>query len=318
MSGPPVAAPRVSVLLPTYGREELFCRALADVLAQRHPAFEVIVLDQTPAHAPETQAFLREVAPRIRHVPLARPGLMAALNRGLELARGDVVWLTDDDVQVADPTLLERHQAAHADPRIGAVAGYEHDPRRPAGTRYDPRSADPVWGWYYTAWDHDTRADVVTAPGCNVSFKRAVLEKVGGFDERFTGNAVRWENDVCLRVRGAAYRVVFEPGAKVIHQPSASSGGCENHFLLGRTPPSHDWYATYFQNMLYMTFKHLPRGAWPPVTWRLYRSHVLNRPYVGEGPAFVAARHRVFVRGALAGWRTYRAWRREAGPSPVP
>jgi glycosyltransferase involved in cell wall biosynthesis len=116
--------PRISVLVPTYQREDLLCRALADILAQRHPSFETIVLDQTPQHRPETRAFLAEVGPRIRHVPLERPGLMAALNAGLRLARGAIVWLTDDDVRIEDATLLERHEAVHADARVGAVAGY--------------------------------------------------------------------------------------------------------------------------------------------------------------------------------------------------
>jgi GT2 family glycosyltransferase len=305
------ASPRVSVLVPTYEREELLCRTLTDILAQRHPAFEVIVLDQTRQHAPETRAFLSGVASRIRRVPLAQPSLMGALNRGLELARGDLVWLTDDDVQIDDPDLLERHEAAHADATVGGVAGYEHDPRRPAGSRYDARSSDPVWGWYYSAWDHGTRADVVTAPGCNVSFKRRVLREIGGFDERFTGNAVRWENDVCLRVRRAGYRVVFEPEAKVIHAPSASPGGCENRHLLGREPQSHGWYATYFRNMLYVTFKHLPRRVWLGVAWRLYRNHVMNRPLAREGVGFLVDRHRALLLGAGHGWRSYREWRRQ-------
>jgi GT2 family glycosyltransferase len=298
--------PRISVLVPTYQREDLLCRALADILAQRHPAFETIVLDQTPRHTPETEAFLERVGPRIRRVPLARPGLMAALNEGLRRARGAIVWLTDDDVRIEDATLLERHEAVHAEGSVGAVAGYEHDPRHPEGGRYDPRSADPVWGWYYTGWNHDTRAEVVTAPGCNVSVKRAVLEQIGGFDARFTGNAVRWENDMCLRIRRAGYRVVFEPGARVIHEPSASAGGCENRHLLSRVPASHDWYASYFRNMLYVTFKHMPRAAWAPIAWRLYRQHVLNRPYLGEGLGFLARRHGALVQGALDGWRAHR------------
>ncbi len=304
-----MTAPRISVLVPTYRREELLCLALTDVLAQRHPSFEVIVLDQTGEHTAATEAFLREVASRIRHVTLARPSLMSALNRGLALARGELVWLTDDDVRIDDPTLLARHEAAHADPAVGGVAGSEHDPRRPGGGRYDARSADPGWGWYHSAWDHTTRADVVAAPGCNVSFKRAVLEAVGGFDERFAGNAVRWENDVCLRVRRAGYRVVFEPDAGVVHAPSASPGGCDNRHLLGREPQSHGWYATYFRNMLYVTFKHLPPRVWPAVAWRLYRNHVLNRPHAREGLGFLAARHRALVAGAGQGWRSYRDWR---------
>jgi GT2 family glycosyltransferase len=299
--------PRISVVIPTYGREALLCRCIEQVLAQEHPAFETIVVDQTPRHLPDTEVFLEKVKDRIRHVRLARPSLMGALNTALALARGEIVWLTDDDVQIAQRDLLARHEAAHRDPRVGGVAGYEDDPRRPGGSPYDPRSSDEVWGWYHSKWDHPVRADVVSAPGANVSFKRAVLEQIGGFDERFTGNAVRWENDVCLRVRRAGYRVIFEPDARVIHQPSGSAGGCENRHLLGREERSHRWYASYFRNMAYFSFKHMPVRTWPAVFWRLWRGHAFNRPFLGQGPAFIIRRNLAFViglgQGMAARWQ---------------
>jgi hypothetical protein len=105
--------------------------------------------------------------------------------------------------------------------------------------------------------------------------------------------------------------VVFEPDAKVVHEPSSSPGGCENRHLLGREAQSHDWYTTYFRNTLYVTFKHLPRRVWPAVAWRLYRRHVLNRPYASEGLGFLVARHRALLLGTGQGWRSYRAWRRQ-------
>jgi GT2 family glycosyltransferase len=307
--------PRISVVIPTFGREELLCRCLDDVLRQDHPSFEVIVVDQTPRHLPETEAFLRAVKDRVRHVRLERPSLMGALNKGLSLARGEIIWLTDDDVRIEQADLLTRHAEAHHDPSVGGVAGYEHDPRRPTGSQYDPRSADEIWGWYYTTWDHPVRAEVMTAPGANVSFKRAVLVKVGGFDERFTGNAVRWENDVCLRLRRAGYRVVFEPQAIVVHQPATSPGGCENRHHLGSEPSSHEWYASYFRNTAYFALKHMPVVAWPRIGWRVWREHVLNGSYVRLGPAFLLRRHYAFGlglwRGIVAGWDARQAAKRD-------
>lgn len=297
---------KVSVVIPSYGREALLCRCIEGVLKQDYPSFEVIVLDQTAQHLPATDAFLRSVQDRIRHVKLALPSLMGALNAGLRLAQGDIVWLTDDDVQIPDATLLDRHARAYADPTIGGVAGYEHDPRRPGGSAYDPRSADEIWGWYYARWDHAVRGEVVTAPGANVSFRRDLLVRVGGFDERFTGNAFRWENDLCLRVRRAGYRVVFEPEAKVVHQPSASAGGCENMHLLGREPASHGWYVSYFRNMAYVTLKHMPLGAWPRVLWKLWREHVCNRPFLRMGSRFITQRLCAFTAGI---WQGVTAWR---------
>ena len=49
-----------------------------------------------------------------------------------------------------------------------------------------------------------------------------------------------------------------------------------------------------------MTLKHLPRAVVPPLLWRLYRAHVLNRPFLRQGMGFVLRRHRAFVAGVVA------------------
>ena len=297
--------PMISVVIPTFNREAPLCRCLDDVLRQRFPRFEILVVDQTAQHEPATEAFLEQVREQIRHIKSRRIGLMPALNLALELARGEILWLTDDDARIPDGGLLDIHMREYDDQTIGGVAGFEDDPRRPSGSAYDPRSADPTWGWYFSRWDHPVRADVVAAPGCNVSFRREVLRRAGGFDETLTGNAVRWENDLCLRVRRAGYRVVFVPEARVVHQPSASVGGCDNRHLLGRDEGAHAWYVSYFRNMAYVTMKHMPPQTWPRVLWKLWRQHVCNRPFLSFGPMFQIQRHHAFLRGlrqGIAAW----------------
>lgn len=294
----------ISVVIPTFGREELLCFCLKDVLKQQHPQFETIVVDQTPRHQPETEAFLASVRDRIRHVRVKWASVTAASNAGARLASGSLLVFLDDDIEISDPNFLRQHEACYVDPAVGVVAGRVRDSQRPAGDRYDPRSLDPVWGWHHTRWDHDVRAEVVTAPGANMSCRRDLFWQIGGFDERFDGNAVRYENDFCLRVRHADYRILFEPSASVLHHYN-SPGGHENRHLFGKDEASHDWYLSYFQNMAYMTLKHMPWRTWPSVLWLLWRGHVFNRPFWKMGPQFLARRHRVFVTGF---WRGLAVW----------
>jgi glycosyltransferase involved in cell wall biosynthesis len=58
--------PLISVIIPTYGREEPLRDTLEDVLKQDYPAFEVLVVDQSPTHQPETQAYLEQLANRVK------------------------------------------------------------------------------------------------------------------------------------------------------------------------------------------------------------------------------------------------------------
>ena len=100
---------RVSVVLPTYRREELLCAALEDVLAFKYPDLEIIVVDQTPEHAPGTRAFLDAVADRVRLIRQPRPHVVTALNAGVAAARGEIVLFLDDDVRIADPDFVRAH-----------------------------------------------------------------------------------------------------------------------------------------------------------------------------------------------------------------
>ena len=301
---------KVSVVVPTYRREALLCQTLRDVLALEWSDYEVIVIDQTERHTRETEAYLADIDHRIVYLPHRPPSVVSAANRGLTAAGGEIILFLDDDISVPDRGLIAQHAENYAEASIGGVAGRVLDAERPVETRFDPRSLDPVWGFFHTGWSHSTRAEVTTAPGANVSFRRDLLQAVGGVDERFVGNAFRWENDLCLRVRAAGFRVVFDP-RPTVHHFYRSPGGNENRHLHSRDAGSHRWYRDFFHNHVYVSLKHMPRGSLAPLFWRLYRGHVMNGPYAREGLAFLAARHRAMLAGTVDAWRTHRAWRRD-------
>ena len=50
--------PSISVVIPTYEREEPLVDTIADVIKQDYPKFEVLVIDQPVSHKPETQVYL--------------------------------------------------------------------------------------------------------------------------------------------------------------------------------------------------------------------------------------------------------------------
>jgi GT2 family glycosyltransferase len=304
----PEAAP-VSVVMPTYRREERLFEALGDVLALEYPELEVLLVDQTPTHLPSTQAFLRSVADRVRVLRRRRPHLVSALNAGIAAARGDIVLFLDDDIRIPDRSLVRHHVRNYDDATIGGVTGRIVDAATGAEGRCDPRAADPVFGFFHTAWDHRTRVRVYTAAGANMSFRRDLLVQLGGFDERFVGNAFRFENDFVLRLHRAGFDVVFDPAAEVLHH-YGSPGGADNRHLFGRDPASHAWYVAFFHNHAYCDLKHAPRRWLPRLWWGLYRSHVLNRPYLSEGPRFLGQRHLAFVRGLAGAIRDWAEARR--------
>ena len=53
--------------------------------------------------------------------------------------------------------------------------------------------------------------------GCNMSFRRKALAQTGGFDPNYTLTNLREETDLCVRVKGAGWRIVFAHSMAVVH-----------------------------------------------------------------------------------------------------
>jgi glycosyltransferase involved in cell wall biosynthesis len=92
-----------SIVIPVYNRATLICRAVASCLKQRHPAFEVVVVDDGSTDATvEVVSNIKDARLRLVVQPTNR-GVCAARNLGADSARGEwIVWLDSDDELTAD------------------------------------------------------------------------------------------------------------------------------------------------------------------------------------------------------------------------
>ena len=104
----------ISVILPTYNRCDVLPRALECFASQQAPGldFEVIVVDNNSTD--ETKAVIESFAARdkrIHYLFEPRQGLSHARNRGIGVARAEMVAFTDDDVEVATDWIAQMHRA---------------------------------------------------------------------------------------------------------------------------------------------------------------------------------------------------------------
>ena len=111
--------PRISVVLPAYQADATLGAAIASILAQTDPGFELIVVDDGMGGLAARAA---DLDPRIRVVSFARNrGIVAALNAGLEAARGELIARMDAD-DLAHPERLAKQRAwLDARPELGLV-----------------------------------------------------------------------------------------------------------------------------------------------------------------------------------------------------
>ncbi len=294
----------LSLVVPTYGREQLLCNTLRHLLAMDLYGSEIIVVDQTPQHDAATREYLASIADRIRYLRSDTPNLPRARNLGWKSARGDVVLFVDDDV-IPHPGLLEAHRRGYDDPEVGGVAGRVITTGIPLPEKPSVKSRLPGVGWLFFNFAQATPGEVMSARGCNMSFRREVIEEIGGFDESYTMSpSSREDSDFCFRTVRRGYRLVFEPKAALEHLMHREGG----QRTVDRDPalsPAHHINNFYF--------------FWKNIPWR-HRPLTFLILLVQEfrpGRAGVRRRSwranlqicRLFARGVWLGWRRARTAR---------
>ncbi|EAW36376.1 hormogonium polysaccharide biosynthesis glycosyltransferase HpsN [Lyngbya sp. PCC 8106] len=280
--------PKISVIIPTYNREEALRETLVDVLKQDYPQFEVLVVDQTRSHQSETQTYLEELAKtgKITWYRLEWASLPGARNYAVRRSTGDIILFIDDDVQLTE-NFLKAHasnyiEAGTSTPKnIGAVAGRVFDRMKLGDSGGDlvieelpPQASDPGIAWYHIDLVHTVKPQqVISARGCNMSFRREIFDQHGlHFDERFKGSAVREESDFCLRVRKTGYIIWYDPEAHLVHL-GEEAGGC--HDISTR---SMQYQITFYHNHFFMGLKNLTLGQCLRFFAKLFDCHVLGHP----------------------------------------
>lgn len=212
--------PELSVVIPTYRRRDALPRTL-DALERQTVgtrAFEVLVIDDpveddSEAVARDVDAGRRPYA--VRHLHRDRRGVSAARNAGWQAADAELVMFIGDDI-LAAPDLLARHLALHrVEPGeetgvLGRVVWARELKVTPfmqwldRGYQFDYgalRGGEAPWTHLYTS---------------NVSLKRSLLERIGGFDEeRFP--FLYEDLDAGRRLSEHGLRLLYEPGAIAEH-----------------------------------------------------------------------------------------------------
>ncbi len=278
-----MSLPSISVIIPTYNREKVLRETLADVLLQDYPDFDVLVVDQTPTHEPETDAYLKTLAEsnRINWLRLDWASLPGARNYAVRRSPGEIILFLDDDVQLPSG-FLHAHARNYLDkPEVGAIAGRVFDRMKLADSGggltvedLPPEAMDPGIAWYYIDLVHTVKPqEVLSVRGCNMSFRREIFDQYGlHFDERFRGSAVREESDFCLRLRQTGYKIWYEPEAHLVHL-GEETGGCHDISIR-----SISYQITFYHNHFLLGLKNLTLSQCLRFFTRLFDCHVLGHP----------------------------------------
>ena len=205
----------ITVAIPTYRREQVLIDTIRSLGGLVRRPGEILVVDQTSDHAPETEASLRHwnESGEIRWLRLPRPSIPRAMNEALLAARFDIVLFLDDDI-VPYPDLLEAHVDAH---------GQGH--RLVAGRVLQPWDEDAEGSsWPARRFASTEGRDVDEFMGGNFSVRGKEAVEAGGFDENFVRVAYNFEREFSDRWRRCGGTIRFVPAAAIRHLKVASGG----------------------------------------------------------------------------------------------
>lgn len=305
--------PYISVIIPTYQREAVLINTLEDLLQQQYPQWEILVIDQTQNHQPETESYLDNLnkQKKIRWFKVNWASLPGARNYAVRKAEGEILVFIDDDVKLP-PGYLQAHGENYLkNPEIGVVAGRVFDRMKladyankktednsPYSIEYlPPEAMNPGIAWYHIDLVHTTKPQrVISARGCNMSFRKDIFTKYNiWFDERFRGSAVREESDFCLRLRQTGYQIWYDPQAHLVHL-GEETGGC--HDINTRSPK---YQLTFYHNHFLMALKNLNLSQQLRLYAKLFDCHVLGNPPCNKGgsPIKIAIRGIFYFLGFL-------------------
>jgi len=218
---------------------DLLRRALASVYASwgERPGLEVIVVDN--ASQDGSPAMVRQEFPQARVIVNPQNlGYGAANNRGIAVASGEFLLILNPDIEALADALPRLVACAQEQPDVGMLGprmlwpdGATQSSRRRVPTlpvlflestwleRLAPRR---LLRHYYRQDQADTAPqDVDWITGAAMLTRRAVVESVGGFDERFFMYSE--ELDWCRRIKEAGWRVSYCPDTNIIHHEGKSS-----------------------------------------------------------------------------------------------
>ena len=202
----PPNPPKISVVICAYNAERTMQACLESLRGLRYPNFEVIVVNDGST---DSTLAIAEQFPGIRIISQENKGLSAARNAGIEAANGPIVAFTDSDC-VVDPDWLTYLAYAFVNGGFVAVGGPNLPP--PEESRTAACVAASPGGPTHVLLNDQVAEHI---PGCNMAFRKDVLQATGGFDPVFrsAGDDV----DLCWRLQNEGHSIGFSAAAMVWH-----------------------------------------------------------------------------------------------------
>lgn len=201
----PERSTKVSIIIPTYNRAGRLEKCLLSLLNQDFPkqSYEIIIIDDGSTDNTQSviQGYIKQLTePEIHYEYMKQGGPGAARNLGINLAKADLIALTEDDVQ-CEKDWLKNALPYFADEQLG---GLEGTTLLEGG---DPLLRLPARGQGFIP--------------CNIFYRRKIFHQVGFFDAEFFDENLnlyfREDGEFAFRVLNAGWKITRAENVIVYH-----------------------------------------------------------------------------------------------------
>ena len=231
--------PTVTIIFPNYngGREPLECLASIKKLNYPKDKIETIVIDNNSHDGSD-----REIKKRFPDVRLIKNkqniGFAPAVNMGIQKAKGDYIFTTNDDIVLEKNSLKTLVEFSFKNPKAGVLGGkifYKSDPKKICSQGYmmNKFTGDVyvAGGTPYPDW----------VQGCALLIPKSVIDKIGPLDPDYKLSFDDY--DICQRARRAGFEVVYVPKAIFHHGESVTVDRDKPHKY-------YHWYRSKFRFLI--------------------------------------------------------------------
>ena len=295
---------KVSVVIATYNRYKDLKDCLNSIFSLEKKPYEVIVVDSNSKDGTEKVKDLFQ----IKFASIPERNRQRARNLGISMANGDVIAFLDDDVVVCKKW-LDQIVKPYIDDNVGGVGGRVIPYRKPENFYVK------IWrnyvgrvlpnGLVLGNFDVPMKSpvEVDSFIGCNMSFRRELLLKVGGFDENYLGTGYRDDTDLCLRIKKLGYKLIYNSQALVWHK------------FKGKKVDNR-WLYWYVRNHVYFYLKNLFVENMLTLPFFLYYMFMPPRDYIRKSGIKVKINSTSILyitKGLVDGYKAWRSFIRSDG-----
>jgi GT2 family glycosyltransferase/glycosyltransferase involved in cell wall biosynthesis len=277
----------VSIIIVTWNAMADIDDCLQSVFFHDYPDVECIVIDNG-----STDGTADHIKNKYPNLILCRniknEGFTNGVNQGLLQARGDVIFLLNQDAAI-QPGLLRELVKVLSNKWVG-IAGCKilHPDnttiQHAGGILHKNGLTDHIGANETDSGQYDEDKDVTYVTGAAFAFKKKLLSQIGQFDTRFFP-AYYEELDFCYRASLAGYRIVYCHKAIATHRESTSTGKFSSRF-----------YYLYHRNRLKFILKHFPLryllGTFRRYEWKWIRQHAPREQMIPLLRAYISVLHR--------------------------